>query len=194
MNELSTFASAQPILMLVMLSLALFLTFALVMIPCLLSSPGARPGAIAHTIGCYILKAFALVLIGISSTFVLYYMLTMNPVPLNALLTFAFIFAVGVGIFLHMNRLVAGIDSSVSAVPHAIFLHGCIVIGTIFATLSVLTLVLTVLMTQQIEGQQMPLTLLILSTLFTLAFSLHSPAKAKGGFLHKSIHHKKNRM
>ncbi len=175
---------------------AIFLAMVLVLIPSLLATSAPKPEAIVSAITCYMMKAFGLLLIGVSALILLYNLLyaftavmtagTSNAVVLVDILkttllpgpvvsSLVFVLAVGIGILTHFNRALSVIDSASVAVPRAIFTNGCMALGCVLGVLSSITLVAGILVTSRIESWQLPASVLLLSILLTLSCSLHAP-------------------
>ncbi len=188
MDPLSSLSVFEPVHLVVVPALV-FGTIAFFLIPSLLAGSGARVDALVKAICCYVMKCFALLLMGVSALLGVYNMITDTVVTMPVVYSLVLVFAVGLLIFTHFNRVIATIDAASVAVPRAIFHHGCVVLGTILAVLSGLSLMLMGLLSGSVAGLAMPASMLLLSTIFAVSFSLH--ATPGRGFVSKQVARKR---
>lgn len=139
--------------------------------------PGAKPEGVAKAISCYLWKTFGLVLLSMSVV-----QLTISIVG-DALPEFPLLSAlilllvVGMGIMIHASRVLADIDHASVMVPRLVFSHTVEMIGGLITFVSALSLMLGFLITEQIVGWQMPVTMMLLGITMMLSASLHISTK-----------------
>ncbi len=154
------------------------LSFVGLFIPSLMVT-GAKPEGVAKAICCYMWKTIGLVIMGMSVVQITYGVVT-NQLPdypvLGVLLLFMMI---GIGIMVHISRVVAGIDEASSVVPRLVFTYTCEVIGGLIALFSALTMGIGFLLTSVVTDWEMPSTMLLLGLVLMLASSLHTSHKSR---------------
>ncbi len=178
MNPLSALGIFDPMIV-VALPVLIFIVFVGLFIPSLMSAPSAKPEAIARSIACYILKGFGLLLIGVSLVPMLYNLLTASVLPHPVLLSIVLLFVVGVGTVVQAHRMLQMTDDASSAVSRAIFHHACEVFGSIVSLVAFLSLMLSIIVRENVQGWELPVSILMISTLLAFSFSLHRTAKKK---------------
>ena len=143
--------------------------------------PGAKPEGVAKAISGYLWKSFGLLLLGMSVVQATMSVIN-NSLPEWPLLSALILLLIsGIGIMVHASRVVATVDSASSVVPRLIFSHTLEVIGGLIAFVSALSLMLGFLITERVEGWQMPVTMILLGVTMMLSASLHISAKNRRG-------------
>jgi len=140
---------------------------------------GAKPEGVAKAITCYLWKTFGLILLSMSVV-----QLTISfigdPLPILSLLPpLTLLLAAGIGIMVHASRILSSVDRASSTVPMLIFSHTIEIVGGLITVVSALSLMLSFLMTERIDGWQLPATMMLLGVTMTLSASLHLSAKNK---------------
>lgn len=138
---------------------------------------GSKPEGIAKAISCYLWKTFGLILLGMSVV-----QLTISAIrdslPEFPLLSALILLLVtGIGIMVHASRVLATVDHASVMVPRLVFTHTIEVIGGLIAFVSALSLMLGFLITESIDGWQMPVTMILLGVMMMFSASLHISAK-----------------
>lgn len=168
----------QPTYM-VIVALLMFLVFVLVFIPSMMV-PSAKPEAVGKAIACYLMKTFGLVLMAIGFLPLLYTVISKNMLDMSAVSGLLLIFLIGFGLLLHYSIVAHAIDDSSTVVMRAIFSHGFEVLGAMIAVFSALSLMLSFLQKQAMDGWQIPATMLLFGLLTMLMFSVHISNKNGG--------------
>ncbi len=166
--------------LLVYVPMGVFLTFALLMTAGL-QVTGAKPEGVAKAIGSTILKTLGLLLVGLSSVQIGYGLLAMSLPESQTLLALLVLLVVGIGIMIHESRIAASVDKASRVVADVIFSYSCRVIGSILATVSGLSLAMTLLLTGSLEGGEMSALLILLGILLSFSASVHINGGVKNG-------------
>lgn len=166
--------------------LGVFLTFGLLMTAGL-QVTGAKAEGVAKSVACVLLKTLGLLLVSLSSVQLMYGVITMSLPQTDTLLALILIFTIGAGILTHESRMIMNVDEASASVANAVFCHSCRVIGCMIAIVAGLSLLMTFVLTQSIDGAEMPVTLLILGSLLSLTASVHG----NGGVKRKTAKKKK---
>ena len=145
---------------------------ALLFIPSLLV-PEAKPHAIARAITCYLLKTLGLCMIGISLVVATINMMSFNLPEFSSISVLLLLFVVGLGLAVHQSQIESSLDNASVNVVSTIFYHSYEIIGAIVVLFSLLSLSIQFLLTQQIEGWQLPATFSLFGLLLMLAASIH---------------------
>ncbi|HRH94241.1 MAG TPA: hypothetical protein PKV72_06965 [Candidatus Peribacteria bacterium] len=153
-----------------------FVAFALLYIPSMMVS-GSKPDLVGKAIACYLMKTFGMLLMAVSMLPLLYNIISNTLPPMSTVSGLLMVFLFGVGIVVHYSTSVDMIDESSVVVVRTVFAHGFEVLGAIIALLSVLSLLLTFMLTQTVDGWEMPATSLVFGLLITLMFSVHINTK-----------------
>jgi hypothetical protein len=150
----------------------------LLFIPSLLVT-GAKADQVARAISYYLWKTFGLILVGLSVA-QLTSSLIANQLPEDALLSsLILLFAIGVGIMTHASRELAELDHASVMVPRLVFSHSIEIVGGLVALLALMSLLVSFLMTETIEGWQTPVTMMLLGVTLMLSASFHIKHKNK---------------
>lgn len=149
-----------------------FLTFVLLYIPSMMVS-GAKPDAVGKGIACYLMKAFGILLMAISMLPLLYNLVSDTLPPMSTVSGLLMVFVFGMGIVVHYSNISHTIEESSVVVVRTVFTHGFEVLGALIALLSMLSLLLTFMLTQTVDGWQMPATSLLFGLMIMLMFSVH---------------------
>ncbi len=171
MTPTFTFGLFQPSYILT-IPVVVFAAFALLYIPSMMVT-GAKPDAVGKAIACYLMKTFGVLLMVVSMLPLLYDIISSTVPPMPTVSGLLLVFLFGVGIVIHYNNVVHTVDEASSMVVRTVFAHGFEVLGAVIALLSALSLLLTFMLTQTVEGWQMPATSLTFGLLITLMFSVH---------------------
>ncbi len=142
---------------------------------------GAKADGVARAISCYLWKTFGLVLIGMSVV-QLTNGVMMGQLPDAPLLSaLILLFVLGIGIMTHMSRVLANIDHASAMVPRLVFSHTIELIGGLIALVAAVSVMVGFLITQQLDmdGWQMPVTMILLGITMMLSASLHITHKNK---------------
>jgi hypothetical protein len=153
-----------------------FVAFALLYIPSMMVT-GAKPDLVGKAIACYLMKTFGALLITLSMLPLLYNLISDTLPPMSTVSGLLMVFLFGVGIVIHYSNVTSTIEENSMVVTRTVFAHGFEVLGALIALLSVLSLLLTFILTQTVDGWQMPATSLTFGLLITLIFSVHISAK-----------------
>jgi hypothetical protein len=154
------------------------IAFVLLFIPSLMVS-GAKPQGIARAISCFLWKAVGLVILSMAVVQLAYGAVS-NELPDPTLLSaLILLFVVGVGIMVQASRIVKTVDEASVVVVRLVFLHTCELVGGVIALVSVLSIALTVLLTNNVGNWQLPATSLFLGLTTMLAASVHIRQKNK---------------
>ncbi len=146
--------------------------FILLFIPSLLVT-GAKPEGIGKAITCYLLKTFGLILVALSVVQIVYGMLTLNIPDVPALSAIVLVLVVGIGIMVHMSRVLREcVDDASEAVSRLVFCHTIEVIGILVAIISALSVVLSFIVRQRLVGWEMPATLILLGLFMAFTSSV----------------------
>ncbi len=160
----------------VYLPVAVVLTFTLLLIPGLLVT-GAKPEQVAKAVSSYMVKTFGLILIALSVVQVTYGLVMMSLPEQPMLAGLVLLFVSGIGLMVYESRVIAGIDEASVSVVRAIFTHTCEIIGFLVAAVSGLSIMMTFLLTETLEGWEMSGSLLLLGLLLMLSSSMHMRRK-----------------
>lgn len=171
MTPTFTFGLFQPSFIVIVPAIV-FVSLALLYIPSM-AVTGAKADSVGKAIACYLMKTFGMILIVVSMLPLLYDSMsgTVPPMPTVSALLLVFLF--GAGTVLHYNRVVHELDDSSTIVVRTVFAHGFEVLGAMVALLSVLSLLLNFMLTQTVDGWQLPATTLTFGLLVSLVFSVH---------------------
>lgn len=146
--------------------------FILLFIPSLLV-PGAKPEGIGKAITCYLLKTFGLILVALSVVQIVYGMLTLNLPDVPALSAIILVLVVGIGIIVHMSRVLREcVDDASEAVSRLVFCHTIEVIGILIVIISALSIVLSFIVRQRLVGWEMPATTILLGLFMAFTSSV----------------------
>lgn len=171
MNPTFSFGLFQPSVM-VTVPVIIFLSLALLYIPSMMVT-GAKPELIGKAIACYLMKTFGMLLMTLSMLPLLYNIISNTLPPMSTVSALLLVFLFGAGTVVHFNRVVHELDDASVVVVRSVFAHGFEVIGAIVALLSALSILLTFLITQTVEGWEMSATALLFGLLLSLMFSVH---------------------
>lgn len=171
MHTSFSFGLFQPSVV-VLVPVIIFLALGLLYIPSMMV-PGAKPDAVGKAIACYLMKTFGILLMTLSMLPLVYNIVsnTMPPMPTISALVLVFLF--GAGTVLYYNIVVHQVDDASVIVVRTVFAHGFEVIGAIIALLSALSILLTFMITQTVDGWEMPATALLFGLLLSMMFSVH---------------------
>ncbi len=158
------------------LPVAIIATFALLLIPSLLVT-GAKAENASKAISCYLVKSLGLLLMAISAVQLTYSLVSMRLPSSPALTGLILLCVIGLGLMLHASRELVGVDAASCLVPRLVFSHSCEVIGTFVTVISGLSLMMTFVLTQSVNGWEMSATLLLLGMLLMMASSVHIRGK-----------------
>lgn len=139
--------------------------------------PGARPEGVAKAISCYLWKTFGIILLSMS---VVQLMISIvgGTLPTFPLLSgLVLLLVTGIGVMVHASNILAKVDHASVMVPRLIFSHTVEIVGGLIAFVSGLSLMLGFLMTEQVDGWQLPVTMLLLGITMMFAASLHISEK-----------------
>lgn len=138
---------------------------------------GSKPEGIAKAISCYLWKTFGLVLLGMSVV-QLTISIVGDALPEFPLLSALILLLVsGIGIMVHASRVLATVDHASAMVSRLVFTHTIEVVGGLIAFVSALSLMLSFLITERVDGWQMPVTMILLGATMMFSASLHISAK-----------------
>lgn len=155
---------------------AIILTYVIVLIPGMMVT-GAKPEGIAKALSCYIWKTFGLVLVSVSVLQLSIHIVFQRLPEFSALSSLLLILVVGIGIMVHASRMLVSVDAASAMIPRLIFSHTVEIIGGLIALVSALSLMLNFMITERIDGWEMPVTMGFLGFTMMLAASLHISAK-----------------
>lgn len=134
---------------------------------------GAKPEGIARAISCYLWKTFGLILLSLSVVQLMFGIVNQSIPDFSLLSGLILLLVVGMGIMVHSSRIVAKVDSASAAVPRLVFSHTIEIMGGLIAAISGISLMLGFLVTQRVDGWQMPSTMVLLGIVMMLSASLH---------------------
>lgn len=158
--------------------LIIVIAYVTLFIPSLMVT-GAKPEGIARAISCYLWKTFGLVLMS-SSVVQLMLGIVNESLPDFPLLSgLILLLVVGMGIMVHASRVVATVDAASAAVPRLVFSHTIEILGGLIACSSGVSLLLSFLIKQRLDGWELPSTMLLLGIVMMLSASLHISGKNK---------------
>lgn len=156
--------------------LVVVISFVSLFIPSMMVT-GSKPEGIAKAISCYLWKTFGLILLGMSVVQLTISMIgdTLPEFPLLSALILLLV--TGIGIMVHSSRILANVDHASVMVPRLVFTHTIEIIGGLIAFVSALSLMLGFLITERVDGWQMPVTMILLGLTMMFSASLHISAK-----------------
>ena len=138
---------------------------------------GAKPEGIAKATGCYIMKAFGLLLLSLSTVQITYAFITLRVPAVQSILGLVLLLVIGIGIIIHESRVIAEIDTASRSVPSTIFSYASKVIGALIAIVSCLSLMMTFILGRSVAGWEMSATLLLLGCVLSLTSSIHAEGR-----------------
>ncbi len=156
-------------------SIVIVMAYVTVFIPSMMVS-GSRPEGIAKAISCYLWKTFGLMLLGTSVVQLTINIMYQTLPDLPILSALILLLVVGIGIMVHSSRILATVDHASAMVPRLIFSHTMEIVGGLIAFVSALSLMLHLLITERIDGWQMPVTMGLLGFTLMLVASIHISA------------------
>lgn len=181
MNPLYSFSAFHP-LYLIALPVGVFFVFTLLFIASMNMNNTPKPEAIAKAISCYLMKTLGLILMAMGLLPIVYNLLLSSLLPMSSMSVLILLFVVGLGLMIHYNMHLATIDEASVAVPRAIFHYGCEVIGAVTAVTSATSMLAGFLVMESLRGWEISATVLILSLLLMISFSLHRGPRRKETF------------
>jgi|GEM_PF-1396332 len=157
------------------LYLAVFiaLTFVLILIPGLMV-PGAKAEKITKATTCYLIKTIGMLLVGVSVIQILYGFMTLNLPEFPSLFAVLLVLVIGLGLIVHMSRVIhETVDDASETVPRLVFSHTLEVVGILITVVAGLSMILTFILRQNLDGWEMPATMLLVGILLALSASVH---------------------
>jgi hypothetical protein len=152
-------------------SLFISACFAILFIPSLLV-PGAKAEGVGKAITCYLIKTLGLILVASSVTQLIYGMLTLNFPSYPQLAALIFVMVVGVGMMIHMSRVLETVDDQSETIPRLVFCHTLEVLGALVTVVSGLSVALSFMLTQAFSGWESSATMILLGLLMMLTSSV----------------------
>lgn len=160
-------------------TMIIVITYVALFIPGLMVA-GAKPEGVARAISCYLWKTFGLLIMSMSIVQLMVAVIN-NQVPSFPLLSGLILLLVtGMGIMVHVSSVVAKVDPASSVVARLVFSHTIEIVGGLIAVVSAMSLMLSFLLTQRVDGWELPSVMILLGVTMMLSASLHISGKNRG--------------
>lgn len=134
---------------------------------------GAEPRTVLRAASCVIMEALGVALIVISAAQIIYSLLVMTLPEFPLLGILLVLLAVGLGIVAHESRALGRLEKTSALLPHLVFCHTIEFTGITLALFAAMSYISGVFMMQNIDGWQLPATLILLGVGAALITSLH---------------------